>query len=346
MSRAARVRLELDQRRAGALHAAVSEALSAQLLAGDRRDAARELLEDLDAKVPGWLSAASIGGEAGYLIAAEAVLRALVDAEDRGRSALSKIELLRALGDAKPLGTSASDVLGRMRREQLIRVRTGHGEERWWTAAPPGRQFLHRDTAARDDAWAVTDADGLLDLIYAEHRPGGQAHRPSVQAIGRLERGELATLLEQLEARDLLECSTTNELWIELNWNGEQHGRERWRDSGTNRCYAWEGPPPPPRPYQRALPIRIAAPDRHHLGRWPDNVAQRYCPPAAWLQHSSKTKLWAMLRRDGAAQWTCRHCDSHWLVYLQAYARDDEPAYRDPAQATHNRPHWRPTWKP
>jgi hypothetical protein len=200
MTRGQRVRLELDQRRAAALHAAVSEALSAQLLAGDRRDAARELLEDLDAKVPGWLSAASIGGEAGYLIAAEAVLRALVDAEDRGRSSLSEIELLHTLGDAKPLGTTASDVLGRMRREQLTRTRPGGGDERWWTAAPAGRQFLHRDIAARDDAWTVSDADALLDLIYAEHRPGGRAHRASVQAIGRLERGDLAALLQQLQA--------------------------------------------------------------------------------------------------------------------------------------------------
>ncbi len=307
MSRTARVRLELDRRRADALHAAVSEALSAQLLAGDRRDAARELLDDLDAKVPGWLTAAPVGGEAGYLMAAEAVLRALVDAEDRGRSALSEIELLRAVGDAKPLGTTASDVLGRMRREQLIRVRGDHGEERWWAAAPPGRQFLHRDTAARDDAWAVNDADALLDR---------------------------------------LESSATNDRWIELNWNGEQLARERWRNSGTEHRFAWEGPPPPPRPYRRALPIRIDARDRHHPGRWPDQPTGRDCPPAAWLQHSSKTKLWATLRRDGAAQWTCRHCDSHWLVYLQAHGRDDRPAYRDPAEATHNRPHWRPTWKP
>jgi hypothetical protein len=346
VSRASRVRLELDRRRADALHAAVSEALSAQLLAGDRRDAARELLDDLDAKVPGWLTAAPVGGEAGYLMAAEAVLRALVDAEDRGRSALSEIELLRAVGDAKPLGTTASDVLGRMRREQLIRVRGDHGEERWWAAAPPGRQFLHRDTAARDDAWAVSDADALLDLIYAEHRPGGRAHRASVQAIGRLERGELAALLEQLAARDRLESSATNDLWIELNWNGEQLARERWRNSGTEHRFAWEGPPPPPRPYRRALPIRIDARDRHHPGRWPDQPAGRYCAPAAWLQRSSNTKLWATLRRDGAAQWTCRHCDSHWLVYLQPYGRDERPAYRTPAEATHNRPHWRPTWKP
>ena len=345
MSRATRVRLELDQRRAGALHAAVSEALSAQLLAGDRRDAARELLEDLDAKVPGWLSAAPIGGEAGYLIAAEAVLRALVDAEARGRSSLAEIELLRAIGDAKPLGSSASEVFGRMRREQLVRVHVGHGEERWWTAAPAGRQFLHRDTAACDDAWAVTDADALLDLIYAEHRPGRRAHRASVQAIGRLADSELAALLEQLAARGLLESLESNDPWIELSWTADQLARERWRSSAAEHRVSWEGPPPPPRPYRRALPIRIAAEDRAHPARSLEQEPWR-CPPAAWLQRSSKTKLWATLRRDGAAEWTCRHCDSHWVVYLQAHGHNDRLAYRDPAEATHNRPCWRPTWKP
>jgi hypothetical protein len=342
VTRAARIRLELDQRKAGALHAAVSEALGAQLLAGGHLEAARELLDQLDAKVPGWLTAAPIGGEAGYLIAAETVLRALVDAEDRGRSALSEIELLHALGDAKPLGATASDVFARMRREQLIRARNGHDRERWWTAAPAGRRFLHRDIAARDDAWAVKSADALLDLIYVEQRPCGSAHRASVQAIGRLESGEFAALLEQLRARDLLEASATSELWVELNWNGVQLARERWRDGGTERRSTWDGPPPPPRPYRRGLPIWIEARDREH----PDQPAGCDCPPAAWLQRSSKTKLWATLRRDGAVEWTCRHCDSHWLVYLQAYGRDDLPAYRDPAQATHNRPHWRPAWKP
>jgi hypothetical protein len=330
VSAATRVRLDLDQRRAGALHAALTEALNAQLVAGDRRDAARELLAQLDAKVPGWLTAAPIGGEAGYLIAAEAVLRALVDAEDRGRSALAEIELLGALGDAKPLGTSAGDVLGRMRREQLIRVRWDRGEG-WWTAAPAGRRFVHRDTAALDDAWTVSDPDGLLDLIYAEHRPGRQAHRQSVQAIGRLASDELGALLGQLAARDLLDASRTDERWIELSWNGVQLARERWRDGGTEHRLAWDGPPPPPHPYRRGLPIRINPEDRVHPERRPgDGPAGRYCTPAAWLRRSSKTKLWATLRRDGAAVWTCRRCDSHWLVYLQAHGRETNPPTASP----------------
>jgi hypothetical protein len=104
----ARVRLELDERRARALHAALSEVLGAQLLAGDRRNAARELLDELDAKVPDWLSAAPIGGEAGYLIAADAVLRALADVEERDRSALSEIELLVALGESATVAMTSA----------------------------------------------------------------------------------------------------------------------------------------------------------------------------------------------------------------------------------------------
>ena len=132
-----RVRLEFDQRAVQALHAAVSEALNADLLAGDRRDAACAVLARLDRVVPGWLQAAAPAGEAGYLLAAEAVLRALVDAEDGryARRALGERELLRALGDAKPLGATAADVLERMRRERLItRARAPYGDEPWWSA--------------------------------------------------------------------------------------------------------------------------------------------------------------------------------------------------------------------
>ena len=86
-------------------------ALSRSCASAERPSSAPpQSIEQLDAKVPGWLSAAPVGGEAGYLIAAEAVLRALVDAEDRGRSTLSEIDLLEALGDAKPLGATAGAV--------------------------------------------------------------------------------------------------------------------------------------------------------------------------------------------------------------------------------------------
>jgi hypothetical protein len=340
-----RVRLELDQRGASALHAALAETLGGGLLSGDRRDAARELLEQLEGKVPDWLSCAPVGGEAGYLIAAEAVVRALVDAEDRGRSSLVEIELLHALGDAKPLGASAGEVLTRMRREQLIRAQAGCGEERRWTAAPAGRRFLHRDTAAREDAWAVGDADGLLDLIYAEHHPDMRAHRPSVQAIGRLEDAALMALLDELQAAGKLNPEKTDRRWIELSWDGYELARSRWRQSAPGQRVTWTGPPAPPRPYRRELPILIAREDRVHPSRWDDEPSGAYCTTASWLQRSSKTKLWATLRRDGATRWSCPRCESHWLVYLEAHTRDDQPAYRDPAAATHNRPAWRPSFK-
>ena len=147
------IRLALDQRSAQAVHAALMEALHAKLLEGERREAAREVLERLDRRVPGWLDTAPVGGEAGYLIAAETVLRVLVAAEDGtyARSSLAESELLRELGDAKPLGATATDVLERMLREKLIARRRGPREdERWWAAAPAGRQFLHRNTAAGD----------------------------------------------------------------------------------------------------------------------------------------------------------------------------------------------------
>jgi hypothetical protein len=347
MSAPARVRLELDQRRARALHAAVSEALGAELLAGDRRDAARELLEQLDRRVPGWLEAAPIGGQAGYLLAAEGVLRALVDAEDRGGSELSELELVHALAAAKPLGATAMDVLGRMRREQLIRTRASQNPaERWWRAAPAGRQFLHRDTAAREDAWAVRDPDALLDLIYAEHRPGAQAHRGCVQAIGRLDTNGLEPMLAQLRARGLLDADASDARWLELTSPGVELARQRWRESAPQRRHSWEGPPPPPLPYRRGLPLRIDREDRRHPGRWAEDSDGRYCSPASWLQRSSTTKLWATLKREGAVTWRCMRCESWWLLYVQAHTGDGQPAYRDPTAATHNRPCWRPTGKP
>ena len=63
------IRLELDQRRAQAVHAALSETLHAQLVTGDRLEAVREVLEHLDRRVPGWLEQSPVSGEAGYLVA-------------------------------------------------------------------------------------------------------------------------------------------------------------------------------------------------------------------------------------------------------------------------------------
>src|SRR4051794_2645844 len=231
-----RVRLELDQRRAQALHAALSETLHADLLAGDRLAAAREVLADLDRRVPGWLEGAAVGGEAGYLAAAEAVLRALVDAEDGryARSALAEGELLRALGDAKPLGSRASDVLERMRRERLIERRHATGDEPWYAAAAAGRQFVHRDTSARGDAWTVHEPLALLDLLFADGRGGGDAFLPWVQAVGRLADEDLAPLVEALRADELVEVPAVVERrrdWLALSTAGRDLACKRWEES-------------------------------------------------------------------------------------------------------------------
>ena len=79
-----------------------------------------------------------------------------------------------------------------MRRERLIARRHAHRDEPWFAAAPAGRQFLHRDTSARDDAWTVADPLALLDLLYADGRGGGEAFLPWVQAVGRLADEDLA----------------------------------------------------------------------------------------------------------------------------------------------------------
>jgi hypothetical protein len=190
----------------------------------------------------------------------------------------------------------------------------------------------------------VRDYNALLDLVYAEHRPGDTAHRPSVQAIGRLEDDGLAELVDALIGFDLLQAPDVPVAlvtWLELTAKGSHLARERWQQSappGTRR-YAFEHPPAPPRPFQRRLPLRIDRDDRVHPvdptygGNW--------CSDASWLQRSSKTKLFATLKRDGAVQWTCSRCSAVWLVYLQAFTAAGAPAYGDLAAGAYNRPLWR-----
>jgi hypothetical protein len=115
------VRLQLSENEARALHSAVEEAIAAGLLPTQRQDAARTVLGRLGKRVPDWLDHSPVGGEAGYLTAADAVLRALIAAEERGRDTLTDIELAHALGDDKPAGVTIDRVLRRMLREKLIR---------------------------------------------------------------------------------------------------------------------------------------------------------------------------------------------------------------------------------
>ncbi len=167
------VRLQLSEDEARALNSAVEEAIAANLLPTQHQDMARTVLDRLGKRVPDWLDRAPVRGEAGYLMAAGAVLRVLVDAEDRGRDALADIELAHALGEAKPAGVTIDHVLRRMEREKLIRSARFHDGTTWLTAARAGRQRLNatRDRSALSAEWRVDDFDGLIELIFREHRP-------------------------------------------------------------------------------------------------------------------------------------------------------------------------------
>jgi hypothetical protein len=234
-----------------------------------------------------------------------------------------------------------------MRRDKFITVQTHNRDEPWITAAPLGRRFLHRNSAAQDNTWTVRNADSLLDVIYAEHRTGDAGHRPSVQAIGRLEDDALGELDEVLVGLGLLKTPdgpAAAATWLELTPAGIEHARTRWQESAPPGVW-WlsvEHPPTPPLPYQRRLPLRISREDRVHP------VDERYgnwCSQASWLQRSSKTKLFATLKRDGAVKWTGSRCTGSWLVYLQAFTATGAPAYADPGSGAYNRPLWRPTWR-
>jgi hypothetical protein len=143
------VRLQLTESEARALHNAVLEAIAVNLLPVAHVETAQQVLGRLGAHVPSWLDRSAVQGDAGYMIAADAVLRTLVDAEERGRSALTEIELPHELGDAKPVGVSIHAVLARMRREKLIRI-AGASDGATSSAArsPGGAPKAERDRRA------------------------------------------------------------------------------------------------------------------------------------------------------------------------------------------------------
>jgi hypothetical protein len=312
-----KIRIELDQAGARALHAALTSALAAGVVDPDQSAAARGVLEQLDRRVPGWVAAGN--GEDPYLGAADAVLRALAAAEADGRPAIAEEELAAALGAG---GASIAGVLDRMAREWLVQ-RTRHDERDWVAAAPAGRR-RHGERAEEP----VAGADALVDLLYAEHRPGRWAHRPAVQAIGRLDDAAFAALAGDLRARGLLEEAGGDDL--ALTDAGADLARERW--AASHDTPHWRIPPPP-LPY-RPLPVRVEPEDRR-------------CPSAGcderatWLKSGGRSAMWHALERDGAVDWTCPACSRTWLVYLQAYTHDGAPAYRSPDLGDHNRPRWR-----
>src|SRR5688572_12286833 len=137
MTRMQSTRLQLTERETRAVHSALVEALAANLLPKPEVAAARDVLERLAAHMPGWLERTPIGGEAGYIAAADAVLKVLVEAEEAGRSALTALEIAHNVGTAKPAGVTVDDVLKRMRREKLIRTTVADSNGICWVSAAP-----------------------------------------------------------------------------------------------------------------------------------------------------------------------------------------------------------------
>jgi hypothetical protein len=328
-----KVRLELREDEARALHAGLREALAADLLNRDHEWAARDVLARLAKKVPSWLDVAPVRGEAGYVLAAAAVLRVLVDAEDRGRSTLTEPEVTHGLGNAKPAGVSIADVLGRMRRERLLRtVAVRDGEAPGWSAAPAGRRFpAGREGTAASSEWRVTDAEALAELIFREHRPYREAFRPAVQAIGQLADPEFEVLADELRVAGLLGPEADDPNWLTLTDRGSDFAEKRVRATLPRFRLLYELPPPPI-PYVHGLPLRADRDDR---------LCSCGVGHAAWLMRTSKTNLHRTIRRDGGAEWQCSCCRRRWLIFLLAHLPNGEPAYASPDQAASVRPVWR-----
>ena len=292
-----RIRIELDEPGARALHAA----LTAALASGEVGDApaARGVLEQLDRRVPEWVTEDP----------EQTVLAALAEAEAQGRGALAEEELITALGAG---GASVRPLLDRMAKERLVQRTERDG--RIWLAA--GR----RHAAAAEP---VTEAEALVDLVYAERRPGRWAHRPSVQAIGRLDDADFEALAGDLRTRGLLEPADGDDL--ELTDDGATLARERW--AARSPTPHWRIPAP-------ALPYREL-----RIEAGPDDLK---CPSAGCEgKVARRSAAWKALVRDGSVEWTCPECSRTWLLYLQAYDDAGAPAYRDPDVGDHNRPHWR-----
>jgi hypothetical protein len=82
------VRLQLSENEARALHSALLEAIAADLLPTVHVEAATKVRDRLRDHVPSWLECSAVGGEAGYVIAADAVLNC-GSASSRGRCSRS-----------------------------------------------------------------------------------------------------------------------------------------------------------------------------------------------------------------------------------------------------------------
>ena len=172
------------------------------------------------------------------------------------------------------------------------------------------------------------DAETLVDVAYAEHRPSRWAYRPAVQAITRLDDTAFDALAGALRARGLLEPAQDDDLT--LTDAGAELARERWAQSSSQPHWMI---PAPSLPY-RKLAVRIEPEDQ----RCPSSGCDG---EATWLRPKGRSAAFKALVGDGSVAWTCPACSRKWVVYLQGYNDDGAPAYRDPDEAAYNRPRWR-----
>jgi hypothetical protein len=294
-----RIRIELDEPGARALHAALTGLLASEAAGAEQVAAARGVLEQLDRRVPEWVAEDP----------EQTVLAALASAEAQGRGALAEEELIASLGAG---GASLRPLLDRMVKQRLLQRTEREG--RVWLATGRRRQAA---------TGPVTEPDALVDLLYAERRPGRWAHRASVQTIGRLDDATFEALAGELRSRGLLEPSDSDDL--ELTDEGATLARERW--AARSPTPHWRIPAP-------ALPYREL--------RIEAGPADLKCPSSGCGgKLTRRAAAWKALVRDGSVEWTCPGCSRTWLIYLQAYDDDGVPAYRDPVEGDHNRPHWR-----
>ena len=305
-----KIRIELDEGGARALHAALTSALAAD---AEQFAGARDVLAQLDRRVPDWTAPGD---------PYDAVLDALAGAEADGRAALAEEELAVALGAG---GASIGALLDRMDREKLVQ-RTSRDGRTWIAAAAAGRRRHGALQASEHEPLA--DADALVDLLYAERRPSRWAYRPAVQAIARLDDTAFDLLAGERRRRRLLEPADGDDL--ALTDDGAALARERWA-AGSSLPH-WRIPAPP-LPY-RPLPVRVEPEDRECPAGGCDGQA-------TWLRAKGRSAAFKALVRDGSVEWTCPSCSRKWLIYLQAYNDDGVPAYRDPVEGSYNRPRWR-----
>src|SRR5215207_9188915 len=161
------------------------EAIAADLLMGDTRSIARDLLNRIDQKLPSAADRHPAGATAGRLMAGDEILRLLLAREDRhGRAQLGSEAIGREL-EWKPAGTSIRELTEDLRRTGWLHAR-GTGTERRFALTRKGRgrarALQHAGAAPDDEEARVREPDQLLDLIYADCTRRERSALPATRA--------------------------------------------------------------------------------------------------------------------------------------------------------------------